>query len=237
MQDFTNDNGTGGRSIYGAKFEDENFELMHMGPGILSMANSGPNTNGSQCVLDSHWSIALWTDCLCKQYIHVSAKVSLALLGCFLLLYLTRSALAPQILSDTGQDAMAGHEACGVWAGEEARDVSPLIAKCCCLQTLVWTTAESSACMMMACSFCRSLKALGLSRQLKLVVRTSHEPLQCKGGKSEFTASRSDINVCGRPSLHVCSRDLSQYPRTQGLCEWSAIPVQAAEAVRRPLMS
>jgi peptidyl-prolyl isomerase D len=77
--DFEKGNGTGGRSIYGKKFADENFTLKHDRPFLLSMANAGPNTNGSQFFVRT-----LTSSCVPSPHFRFRSLVSLPLTGCLI---------------------------------------------------------------------------------------------------------------------------------------------------------
>jgi len=97
--DFTRGNGTGGKSIYGEKFADENFDRRHTRPGILSMANAGPNTNGSQFFVTT--VVTNWLD--------------------------GRHVVFGEVADDAGMKIVKAIEACGSKSGNVAYSKKPTI--------------------------------------------------------------------------------------------------------------
>ena len=125
--DFTRGNGTGGESIYGEKFADENFKLKHTGPGVLSMANAGPNTNGSQFFLCTTKTSHLGTFVAFKNDLKALCKILIS----FILLFVKSSLDGKHVVFGSvveGMDVISNIEAHGSRSGKTREKI--VIADC-----------------------------------------------------------------------------------------------------------
>ena len=113
--DFTMGNGMGGESIYGGKFDDENFKVKHTKPGYLSMANAGPNTQGSQFFIT-----VVPTPCM-YYYIFISSSSSLLLLLLLLLGLDGKHAIFGQVIDN--MELVKKIEGLGSQSGKTSKDI------------------------------------------------------------------------------------------------------------------